>query len=857
VGLLDGDINEIGDFPDLNPTLRSYAYSAVTTATAVCHLGIIPGEAHMPLIGLRLRRHVETAKNPAKRASLQPVGEQAPSTAAEVMDRDADCVILAGPGAGKSTLLRTALVEKLRGWPLTDREVPVLVRADALTGDRSLAESIAAAVTADLADPTAPGQAWPTEFFDAPPLPGARWLVLVDGLNEIADGPARRGVLRKLTEAARQTPLVYRFVVGTRPLPDGELPQAPEWRAERYELLPPAEGQLETIAARWLTELGCADPATAAAQIVAYSRRSPAIDWRKVPLTIAVLCLLRDEPLEHGESADPPMDGRFALYKAFAQYLAWQAIRSGSSTGAVPHLTVAEYRAACETAVDPARSAAAFIDMFGQRERAWDPSERDWSYRSFLIAAWAAQPDLSERLTSGLRSIAARGTRAGCQFMAVLTSDGVALDPSVTGAAAASLVRLAAKRTGRSRTDRGEDFTERSLAVDALGRLGDPRAADLARELIDEATTANRRAFLASALLTTYSPDTVGQQEVKDLLSRFTSGALADLALTSDRTGQADLDEHDEDDYRLTGQRAGDLLGPLAALMRRKPADDPSGRDLRADDLADRAADPAQSGYNRRVAAQELARRGDPRAADLLAVVASADKADRFDRREARLTLAKLGDPRAADLAIAATGGTRPLGASGLAVAQALVRAGSPRGMELLLAIASAPGTPQQSSAARTMAKLGDLRGRELLETAPIPQPPPRTRPGTWHGWLRVGLAETLSACAIASPFAGGFLLGLALADSGGSRPGTGNWVAFAVSVLVLANLAIGLMIAVSHAIMFTFRVRYRYPYAKVGLPLVSAGAPFIVIGYAVSDFLPASLHGLGDALWAILIWRF
>ncbi|MBR7838629.1 hypothetical protein KDL01_35505 [Actinospica durhamensis] len=873
--------------------LRYYADAALRRVDAATHLGLIPGAAHLPLTGIRLRRHVQTAADPAKRGALRPVGEQAPATAAEIFALREDCVILAGPGAGKSTLLRAVLTDALDAEVPTGPAVPVLLDAvdlaaaltagasdasadagdggDAASGSAAFAAAVAAAVRARLAaytDPDAAAQ-WDAEFFATAPLPGARWHILIDAVNEITDKGARDNVLRHVTAAAREHPLLYRFILTTRPLPDDELPQSPEWHASRHDLLEPSDAGRETIATRWLTALGAPDAVAHAREIAARHRGEPV-----TPLAVALACLLHTHP----DTATPPdaptatavstaPASRFELYTAAARILA----SHNSVADQPPHPTFAEYRAAIETAADPTASATAYAAMFGpSRERTWSPTDRDWSPRSFLLAAWAARPDMAQRVTAGLRELAARRTLAACQFIAALATDGVPLDPAVVREATAGLLALTAKRSVARRAERRLELTTRSHAVYALGLLGDERAAELARALIEEAGESASRTFLASTLLTAYSPDTVRAEIIKDMLGRFVSGALEDLShaveIPEQRGPGADGEsavpaapiappvesEEFEDLWQL---RTGDLFGPLSALMRRGSRGEPVGRDVRADDLARRAADPGTVRSSRLSAIEELARRGDPRTADLFDALYRTPGATRSERRRCLVGLASLGDARAADLVTAAVG-EHPLGATGLSVAQAFVKAHSPLGMELLWTIASNPEDTSQWDAAGEMAKQGDLRGQEVVRNDPI-RLPPHPHPTTARAWTGAIVRGFFSACGLAYPYAGAFLLGLAYAGSGGSRPGPVNWIAFVFTTAILLNLVMSGALAYTLANVYVRRRYPRYLNVTLGLRAVALATPLVIIAFAVDRLLPAGFHTLGRALWDLLILRF
>lgn len=107
--------------------------------------------------------------------------------------------IEAGPGIGKSTLLKQAVRASLDAAGQATPLIPVLVPARLLVEhDGSLAAALHAAVTRtlhlDLRTPL------PLDFFDShPPGATARWLLLIDALDEILDSGERRQIVHQLT----------------------------------------------------------------------------------------------------------------------------------------------------------------------------------------------------------------------------------------------------------------------------------------------------------------------------------------------------------------------------------------------------------------------------------------------------------------------------------------------------------------------------------------------------------------------------------------------------------------------------------------------------------------------------------
>ncbi|GAA1890702.1 HEAT repeat domain-containing protein [Actinomadura bangladeshensis] len=239
--------------------------------------------------------------------------------AAEIFRRDAHAIIFGGPGLGKSSLLRMGLTELARAWLDGDPRtgIPVRVQATDLADARPLPQLIAASVEADL---SAAGivSSWPPEFFAAEPVPEARWLVFVDGLDDIVDPAARRSVLDKLAGVANGPHAsLYRFVLASRPLSLQELEQDDAWLGGRYELQPFTIGQLRRFAEHMLAELGTDDPAAVAQRLVDEVDRAELAGIAVVPLMATMLCQLLALDLDR-----PLPTGLTGIYEDFTQALA-------------------------------------------------------------------------------------------------------------------------------------------------------------------------------------------------------------------------------------------------------------------------------------------------------------------------------------------------------------------------------------------------------------------------------------------------------------------------------------------------------------------------------------------------------
>jgi hypothetical protein len=243
-------------------------------------------------------------------------------SAEEIFTQGCTCFVLAEAGGGKSSLLRTWLDRELSGWQHDsgaenpDRNdtgsmqgrsqpagIPVLVTAAALAGHQgaSLAEVLASVVTEELTWFGLDGELG-ADLFRQPPVPGAPWLVLVDGLDEVIDRQARERLLCRLAGVLESHRGLYEFVVTSRPLPDHELDQL-GMQVSRFTLEPFTSDDLTSFVSRWFDMYGMPDPAGSAERFVLKLQQARMADLARNPLMATMLCQLQaaapDESLPH------------------------------------------------------------------------------------------------------------------------------------------------------------------------------------------------------------------------------------------------------------------------------------------------------------------------------------------------------------------------------------------------------------------------------------------------------------------------------------------------------------------------------------------------------------------------------
>ncbi len=240
---------------------------------------------------------------------------------AEALNRHEHLLVTGEPGAGKSTFGHFFALRLSRIWlrhdsggdaPLREPVVPLRVPARALVGSASWSTALAQATCQTLAMRLVANPA-PTLF--ERPVQGARWLVIVDGLDEIVDRAARSEVIRAVAAHCRLGG-PYRIVVTSRELPNHELSPLRAQHLGQYTIEPFGREQLETFARQWFTAQDRNNAAEAAARFLRQTDDSRLRELVRNPLlaTIAAIAhtLEPDRPL-------PP--GRLELYERFFAYL--------------------------------------------------------------------------------------------------------------------------------------------------------------------------------------------------------------------------------------------------------------------------------------------------------------------------------------------------------------------------------------------------------------------------------------------------------------------------------------------------------------------------------------------------------
>ncbi|MFF2819358.1 helix-turn-helix domain-containing protein, partial [Kitasatospora cineracea] len=324
-------------------TKRLDRYLAAAEAAVREHpyAGVLPGEVP-PLASVYVRQLARQEDTDAG-ATAGVHAAAGPRPADELLAQSGTCVVVAGPGGGKSSLLRTYLADTVTGWRKgkAGPVLAVLVPAAALLG-APLAEALAQYCNADLVGLV---ERLPVELFAKRPHPRTRWLVLVDGLDEVTDAQSRQRVLRALAAVAGGPQGgQYRFVVATRPLPRTELGTLGT-DVPHYQLEPFTRDGLRDVARAWFRALHLPDPDTTADRFLAAVHNANLTELARTPLMATMLCQLQAaEP----HQALPTTRG--AVYDRFTHLLHQR--QYAPSTRAVLHAELHNYGPGATARVD-------------------------------------------------------------------------------------------------------------------------------------------------------------------------------------------------------------------------------------------------------------------------------------------------------------------------------------------------------------------------------------------------------------------------------------------------------------------------------------------------------------------------
>lgn len=377
LGLLDDDQIHAGGHLFPGARLKAYLEATISASEQHPYAVVVPGVEPPPLAQVYLNQEV--------------LGEDGitfvePRDAIEcLLGASAPAIVTAKPGAGKSSLLRKSAAEAAREWRegSVGRFIPIRVRAEDLLTDLPIAEKLAASVRSEFGAAAVRGH-WPAAFFERAPLPGIPWLLLVDGLDEVALPAQRRRVLEELgILQSLHGDSVFRVVLATRHVSHDEMGFAEaQLKRAGVELQPFTADKLTGFAQRWFECLKVAEPERRAREFARETDQASLRDLARNPLMATMLCQLY---AFSGERALPT--DRWEVYRRYVEILAEWRRRPGDEHERLREILAADLPSASAAAVAEEVHGRA-LDLI--RRLATARLDLDETPAVRLLAAWAA-----------------------------------------------------------------------------------------------------------------------------------------------------------------------------------------------------------------------------------------------------------------------------------------------------------------------------------------------------------------------------------------------------------------------------------------------------------------------------------
>ncbi|NBH03737.1 hypothetical protein GTY80_10850 [Amycolatopsis sp. SID8362] len=256
---------------------------------------------------------IDVSYPPVARLTVRPPSRSMP----DALDGGDHMLVTGGPGQGKSTLSLRLAADVARRWlgardapPLAEPVLPLRLTARELATRldlpfyEALAETVRGEYGALLSQPLHSDDLQHRAA-------GCRWLLLVDGLDEVADTAVRDRLVAALATAASDANAAYRVVLTTRPIEGATLAPFQRIGAARYELLPFDEEAFRLFAENWF-----ADSGDAAKTFVRQIRDAHLDELVRVPLLATIAAIIFEK------YADRPLpDNQYELYESYLGYL--------------------------------------------------------------------------------------------------------------------------------------------------------------------------------------------------------------------------------------------------------------------------------------------------------------------------------------------------------------------------------------------------------------------------------------------------------------------------------------------------------------------------------------------------------
>jgi TIR domain/HEAT repeats/NACHT domain len=243
-----------------DPMLSDYLDAVATQYEELPYIALRTGvrlsSVYVPQYVEDISQYVEEVSVGAPKGSEPSLALAAGRTGDSIIDSDTHVLIEGGPGTGKSSLVGHVATQVARG----SHYLPAVVRAHALhAAVGSFSQRLVEAVTAELGGRLI--RPLSGDFF-AVEREGKRWLVLVDGLDEIVSARDRAKLITDLLHISAIVDSPYRIVIATRPV---QTESQHDWSGfSRLRLLPLTDEQIAVFAESWFRQsTGPAEPGAA------------------------------------------------------------------------------------------------------------------------------------------------------------------------------------------------------------------------------------------------------------------------------------------------------------------------------------------------------------------------------------------------------------------------------------------------------------------------------------------------------------------------------------------------------------------------------------------------------------------
>ncbi|XVS67012.1 NACHT domain-containing protein [Actinosynnema sp. CA-299493] len=309
------------DRPALTPALRDLleAQRRATESLPYKLLGVKQPELTQVYVQQTMRPQVlDRSLEPERKLSAEST--ERTLTIAGALDRNGHLMITGEPGSGKSTVGYLYVQQVSEFWlsgsdgppPLSEPVLPLRVPARALAQHKTWADLLAAGAEDALGRLL--GERPPAALLARRAL-GTRWLVFIDGLDEIIEPDTRAQVIDAIAHQVRRGS-DHRLVITTRPLPGDELKPLELAGVDSYVIQPFGRVELEEFARAWFR---AQTPITAMSSAEAFIRQVRDGRLRELvrnPLLATIAAIAKTlEP-------DRPLpNSRVDLYGRFMEYL--------------------------------------------------------------------------------------------------------------------------------------------------------------------------------------------------------------------------------------------------------------------------------------------------------------------------------------------------------------------------------------------------------------------------------------------------------------------------------------------------------------------------------------------------------